>query len=257
MATTLASLPPAPQLPDLDIVMEPVPGDVTREPALSACGAQGAEPALGQVYLARHGQTESNLLRRYAGYSSEPLTETGRSQMGGLAAQLSLCGIAEIWTSAVTRARASAHVVSQMLSVPVRVDSRLNELRMGPWEGLTEAQVAHRFPDAYALWCTLPDRLALDGRETLGAVAARVTAAMRDAASRPRPVLLMTHVAPLRVAVLHSLGLPLRLYKRVHVSNGDCVRVDRARCEIYRLGEDRSLRHRRNLALARPERSVA
>src|SRR6266571_1874208 len=219
MATTLASLPPAPQLPDLDIVMEPVPGDVTREPALSACGAQGAEPALGQVYLARHGQTESNLLRRYAVYSSEPLTETGRSQMGGLAAQLSLCGIAEIWTSAVTRARASAHVVSQMLSVPVRV--------------------------------------ALDGRETLGAVAARVTAAMRDAASRPRPVLLMTHVAPLRVAVLHSLGLPLRLYKRVHVSNGDCVRVDRARCEIYRLGEDRSLRHRRNLALARPERSVA
>src|SRR6266571_216257 len=166
-------------------------------------------------------------------------------------------GTLSIWLTTCARARASAHVVSQMLSVPVRVDSRLNELRMGPWEGLTEAQVAHRFPDAYALWCTLPDRLALDGRETLGAVAARVTAAMRDAASRPRPVLLMTHVAPLRVAVLHSLGLPLRLYKRVHVSNGDCVRVDRARCEIYRLGEDRSLRHRRNLALARPERSVA
>ena len=242
MATTLASLPAtdgrrsgAPQLPDLDIVTEPV----------------------GQVYVARHGQTESNLLRRYAGYSSEPLTKTGRRQMCGLAAQLALCGIAEIWTSAVTRARESAHLVSQVLSVPVRVDPRLNELRMGPWEGLTEAQVADRFADAYALWCTLPDRLALDGRETLAAVAARVTAALSDAASRPRPVLLMTHVAPLRVAVLRTLGLPLRLYKRVHVPNGDCVRVDRKRCEVRPLGEDRSLRRRLNLALAEPEGSAA
>src|SRR2546425_2363909 len=184
MATTLASLPAtdgrrsgAPQLPDLDIVTEPV----------------------GQVYVARHGQTESNLLRRYAGYSSEPLTKTGRRQMCGLAAQLALCGIAEIWTSAVTRARESAHLVSQVLSVPVRVDPRLNELRMGPWEGLTEAQVADRFADAYALWCTLPDRLALDGRETLAAVAGLVSAALGEAASRPRPVVLMTPRAPLRV----------------------------------------------------------
>ncbi|HEV8382704.1 MAG TPA: histidine phosphatase family protein [Gemmatimonadales bacterium] len=232
MATTLASFPVAPQLPDL-------------------------EPALGQVYLARHGETESNLERRYAGYSAEPLTETGRSQMGGLAAQLGRCGIAEIWTSAVARARESAHLVSQMLRAPVRVDSRLNELRMGPWEGLTEAQVADRFPDAYALWCTLPDRLVLDGRETLEAVAARVTAAMRDAASRPGPVLLMTHVAPLRVAVLHTLGLPLRLYKLVHVSNGACVRVDRRQCEVYPLSEEQSLRHRLNLALSGPESSAA
>jgi len=230
---------------------------VTRESALLACGAQGPEPALGQVYLARHGQTESNLVRRYAGYSAEPLTETGRGQISGLAAQLGLCGIAEIWTSAVARARESAHLVSQMLSAPVRVDSRLNELRMGPWEGLTEAQVADRFPDAYALWCTLPDRLVLDGRETLEAVAARVTAAMRDAASRPGPVLLMTHVAPLRVAVLHTLGLPLGLYKRVHVSNGACVRVDRRQCEVYPLSEERSLRHRLKLAFPGPESSAA
>src|SRR2546422_10863001 len=101
---------------------------------------------------------------------------------------------------------------------------------MGPWEGLTEAQVADRFADAYALWCTLPDRLALDGRETLAAVAGRVTAALSDAAGRPRPLLLMTHVAPLRVAVLRTLGLPLRPYKRGHGPNGDCGPVVRQRC---------------------------
>src|SRR3989454_10942168 len=128
MATTLASLPAidgrrsgAPQLPDLDIVTHPV----------------------GQVYVARHGQTESNLLRRYAGYSSEPLTKTGRSQMAGLAAQLALCGIAEIWTSAMTRARESAHLVrseehTSELQSPCNLVCRLLlEKKKAPGVGVT------------------------------------------------------------------------------------------------------------------------
>ena len=114
-----------------------------------------------------------------------------------------------------------------------------------------------RFPDAHALWCTLPDRLALEGRETLAVLATRVRAVVNDAVRRPHPVLLMTHVAPMRVAVLRALGLPLRLYKRVHVANGDCVHVDQVQGEAYRLGEGRSMRERLALSLGGPESSVA
>jgi len=252
-------------------VVEPTPGDLLKEsssptgearvPRLRArpTRAPGAtpDPGLTVVYVARHGQTESNLLRRYAGYSPEPLTAAGRGQIGGLAAQLGLAGIAEIWTSEVARARESAELVGSVLSIPVRADARLNEMRMGPWEGLTERQVAEQFPDAHAVWCTLPDRVRIDGRETLDALAARVTAVLSDATRQPHPVLLMTHVAPMRVAVLKSLGLPLRLYKRVHVANGDCVQVDQVHGEVYRLGEGRSLRQRLTLSLGGPESSVA
>jgi len=252
-------------------VVEPTPGDLLKEsssptgearvPRLQARPTRtpGAtqEPGLTVVYLARHGQTESNLLRRYTGYSPEPLTAAGRGQIGGLAAQLGLAGIAEIWTSEVTRARESAELVGSVLSIPVRADARLNEMRMGPWEGLTEDQVAARFPEASALWCTLPDRVKIEGRETLDTLATRVTAAVQDAVRQPHAVLLMTHVAPMRVAVLSALGLPLRLYKRVHVANADCVQVDQLRGEVYRLGEGQSLRQRLTLSLGGPESSVA
>ena len=207
------------------------------------------------AYLARHGQTESNRLRRYAGASSESVTHTGCVEMLGLAIRLGGCGIAEIRTSEVTRARESADVIGRVLGVPVRVDTRLNEMRMGPWEGLTEVEVAARFPEAYTVWRTFPDRLTLEGRETLDQLAARVAAAVRDVAQQPAPVLLMTHVAPIRVAVLSALGLSLALYKHVRVRNGTCVTIHSVHADVHRLGEVRSLRE--ELPLAAPDMSVA
>jgi len=230
--------------------VDPLPGDVRQQQAASwSAGMTRARPSGPQsrpstlVYLARHGQTESNLLGRYAGYSAESINELGRTQMQGLAARLEGCGIAEIWTSDVPRARESAELVARLLGVPLRSDERLNEMRLGPWEGLTEAEVARDFPGAYSLWCTVPDRLTLDGRETLHAVAERIASAVSDAVREPRPVLLMSHVAPIRVAVLAALAVPLSQYKRLHMGNGDGVVIDRTNAEARRLGEDRSLQH--------------
>jgi probable phosphoglycerate mutase len=236
--------------------VELAPTDVVRESLLRGSAAlppqpqeAGAPHPVTPIYLARHGQTESNLLRRYGGSSSESLTDAGRAEMSGLAARLGACGLAEIRTSEVTRARESADLIGRVLGVPVRVDARLNEMRLGPWEGLTEVEVAARFPDAYAVWRTVPDRLTLDGRETLDELAARVTAAVRDAASRSAPVLLMTHVAPIRVAVLRALGLSLGLYKHVRVHNGTCVTIHRAQADVHRLGEARCLREELSMAV--------
>lgn len=220
-------------------VLDPLSEQLTRE--RGHVPVHHKSPTL--VYLARHGQTESNAARRYAGYSPEPLTDVGRSQMTGLGARLALSGIAEIWTSEVARARESAELLGGILAAPVRAEPRLNEIRMGPWEGLGEREVAQRFPNEYALWCSLPDRLVMEGRETLDSLATRVTAVVADAASRPKPVLLVTHVAPIRVAVLRALGLPLSAYKTVVIGNGDTLVVDHGQSQAQRLGESRSLRH--------------
>ena len=233
--------------------MDRLPGDVRQKSAAAAPGARAHSFTL--VYLARHGQTESNVLQRYAGSGAEPITDRGRGQMSALAARLGLCGIGEIWTSEVARAQESADLVARILGIPVRTDARLNEIRMGPWEGLTEAEVAQHYPAAHALWCTVPDRVVLKGRETLDALAARVLPAVHEAARQPHPVLLMTHVAPVRVGVLAALSLPLRYYKRLHVANGDAVVIDRAKAEARRLGEDQSLQ--RELPVSGPESSIA
>ena len=195
------------------------------------------------TYLARHGETSSNVVGRYAGESDEPLTPLGRSQVRGLAAQLAQCGIGQIWTSQVARASESAHILAEALGVDVRLDPRLNEMQMGPWEGLTEEEVAAQYAEEYRTWLGSPDRLSLAGRETLDMVAARVMEAVREAAAGPCAVLLVTHVAPMRVAALRTLDVPLSRYKRLQVRNAECLAVHTAVREVRRLGATRSLRH--------------
>lgn len=207
----------------------------------------------GFVYLVRHGETASNAIQRYAGRSDEDLLPSGREQMAHLAVALQGTDVGAIWTSGIRRAVESAQILGDALEVPVIVDHRLDELVMGPWEGLAEREVAERFPGEYRIWLTQPDRLLMEGRETLADLAQRVGSAVRAAASNSEPVLLVTHVAPIRVATLQVLQLPLRLYKSVCIANADCVLCDVERGEARRLGASTSIRQELGLQVRTPQ----
>lgn len=194
------------------------------------------------VFLARHGETESNRVGRYAGRNNEPLTKRGRSQVLGLAEQLDGLGVRQIWSSPVWRALESATLLSALLRLPITIDHRLDEMRLGPWEGRTEAEVARDFPDDYALWLSHPDQVRLDGRETLAQVAARMTGALADARATHLPTILITHVAPIRVAALATMGCSLGAYKRLAVPNAGCVRLDGASRQASWVPQGTSLR---------------
>jgi len=196
------------------------------------------------ILIARHGETQSNLTNLYAGRSAEPLTSAGRAQVTHLASGLGGTEIGQIWTSSIGRALESARLLGERLRIPVRIDSRLDEMQLGPWEGRTEEEVARDFPDAYALWLSQPDEVRVEGRETLGQVAARVMAVVADAeaAAMRKSVLLMTHVAPVRVAVLSVLRYPLAAYKRLVVPNASCVRLDRVAEQATWTSDGTSLR---------------
>ena len=194
------------------------------------------------VYLARHGETEANLAHRYAGRAPEGLTRSGRTQVEVLSERLAERSISGIWTSDLNRARESAEILAHRLGVGVSVDPRLTELGMGPWEGLTESEVARRYPAEYGLWLEKPDQLDMPGRETLAGLAERVLAAVASASEHADPMLLVSHVAPTRVAILRTLGLPLRLYKRVLVENAECFEIYRALGEVRRSSSSENLR---------------
>jgi len=113
---------------------------------------------------------------------------------------------------------------------------------MGPWEGLTETDVAVRYPAEYRLWLEKPDDLRMEGRETLAALAERVLPAVANASEHPNPILLVSHVAPARVAILETLALSLRLYKQVRVENAACFEIYKSLGEVRRTDSSESLR---------------
>ena len=177
------------------------------------------------VHVVRHGEIDSNRVGRYAGRSAEGLNLQGVAQTRAIAELLADVGLEGIRSSSVGRALQTATRVGELLGLSVDVDDRLDEMALGPWEGMLETDVARDYPDSHSIWLTRPNELRLPGRETLEDVQGRVTAAIADA-SRTGQLLLVTHVAPIRVAILSTLGRCLSEYKRISVPNSACFRFD-------------------------------
>ncbi|PWK46357.1 histidine phosphatase family protein, partial [Pleionea mediterranea] len=69
-------------------------------------------------YLARHGETEWNRIKRLQGRLDSPLTEQGIQQANDLAASMTNYSVDAVITSPLLRARRTAEICQQQLNVP-------------------------------------------------------------------------------------------------------------------------------------------
>jgi probable phosphoglycerate mutase len=172
------------------------------------------------LLLLRHGQTALSVDRRFSGVGDPPLTSTGESQARALAARVAgLAGRpAAVWTSPLRRASATASLVAGALDLEVRTDDRLRECDFGAWEGLTFAEVQERHPEQLAAWFGDPE-VAAPGGESFAGVTRRVRQA-RDAiltAHPGEPVVVVSHVTPIKVLLRLALDAPPSVLYRLHL----------------------------------------
>jgi broad specificity phosphatase PhoE len=153
-----------------------------------------------ELLLARHGETDWNRERRIQGHTDVPLNARGVKQARVLAEILAPVRLAAVYSSDLTRARETAAMVARAHSLDVLVERRLREKNFGSWEGLTDVEIADRFPDAVrGRWG--------DG-ETTEQVATRVVEVIDVIRARhgDGTVLVVSHGGPLR-AILAHLGV--------------------------------------------------
>ncbi len=152
------------------------------------------------LLLVRHGETDWNLQRRVQGHSDTPLNDTGRRQAETLADELAGERIDAVYSSDLLRAHETARIVARRRGLDVTATPDLRERHFGTWEGLTDAEILFRFPEAR------------DGpwgdAETKDELAHRVLGALhRIAETHPgQRVLVVSHGGPLRV-VLARCGI--------------------------------------------------
>ncbi len=85
-----------------------------------------------------------------------------------------------IYTSPIRRAIQTAEIISTFLNVSkIRIEEALKEMKLGPWEGLSENEIAIKYPEEFKLWNSKPVKLKLPGRETLSTVQNRAVKAVR------------------------------------------------------------------------------
>ena len=176
-----------------------------------------------KFYLVRHGEIEANIRKVYAGRSPEKLTAKGRRQASMMAEELRQSGIAKIYCSPVRRALETAEIIGSDLNKKPILEPAFAELVMGPWEGKSEAEVQRDYPTEWQIWNTRPAELILPGRETLEELRQRSLqglAAIQAQNDYSSGVLIVTHVAVIRVLLLYQQAWELNLYRTIAIPHG-------------------------------------
>jgi len=109
------------------------------------------------LYFCRHGETEANVELRFQGRTVDtPLTPRGREQAHAVAQslkqQVPAPASLDYVCSPLQRARTTMEIIRGDLDLPpngYRTDDRLQEINLGAWDGLTDAQAKALDPAAF------------------------------------------------------------------------------------------------------------
>ena len=179
------------------------------------------------LLMIRHGEIPSNINKVYAGRSPEHLTEKGVRQARQVSEKLKSLKIDALYSSPIQRALQTTQILSEDIGVDLEVDDAFRELEMGPWEGLSENDVAKEYPGEWSIWNSDPTKLRLAGRETLDELLGRVLTGVKSIydKAKDRNVVIVTHVAIIRVLLLWHEKKSLNLYKSIHIPNAEIFEI--------------------------------
>jgi len=155
------------------------------------------------IFLARHGQTDYNLGRRFQGLLPVPLNETGRRQAAELAELAAAHDFRALWCSPLTRARETADIVGARIGLEPIEDSRLVETDTGDWTDRWWSDVEKEDPDGLAAFLRSDPDFAFPGGESYKEQTARSVDALRDIAKGAKPALVVCHAMVIRLVVMH------------------------------------------------------
>ena len=130
-----------------------------------------------RLILIRHGQTDSNLKRRYSGFLDVDINATGRKQARRLAGRLKDEAIHKVYVSDRKRALSTARIAFKGFKIETVPD--LREMHFGIFEGLTFSQIMRRYPRIYKQWLHDPFRVIIPEGESLREAKVRVARAIK------------------------------------------------------------------------------
>jgi probable phosphoglycerate mutase len=148
----------------------------------------------------RHGETEWARLGRHTGRTDIPLTPLGREQAAAVEGRLAGHSFADVWSSPLSRALATARLAG--FADRVETSDDLLEWDYGADEGRTTAEIRLERP-GWTIWDTGPK----DG-ETIQQVAERVDRVIARARSASGDVLVFAHGHVLRILAARWIGQP-------------------------------------------------
>jgi len=175
---------------------------------------------LGLIHIVRHGETPYNRQGRLQGQLDVPLSAEGLVQADRLAKRLGSHRIHTVFSSDLMRARVTAVRIADATGAELIVDSRLRELDVSKWSGLTLHEVQEQFPQELAEWKRKPLDVSPHGGETILDMAERIRAFIAEHSwEGSATYAIVTHGHAIKVLLCLMLGMDLSLKDRFWADN--------------------------------------
>lgn len=175
--------------------------------------------------MVRHGRTAANASGLLLGRADPGLDTVGVAQAAALGATVASARPDRLVTSPLARARATAAAVSDSCGgLEITVDERWIELDYG---SLDQTPIAAIPAETWAQW-RADIRFAPSGGETLAALGERVRSACEELmAADGAPIVVVTHVSPVKAATVWALGVGDEVAWRLYVAPASITRIGR------------------------------
>lgn len=158
-----------------------------------------------KVYYVRHGQTDWNLERRMQGGGTEKaLNETGLKQAEQTRKELENVDYDIVIRSPMHRAEQTAEIINQGRNVPIIVDERMRERKLGELEGHPITNEMESRIWNYEL------NAPINGGESLHEFEKRILDFLEDIKQKykDKTVLIVAHGGVAKVLKAHLYGMP-------------------------------------------------
>ncbi len=156
-----------------------------------------------KLYLIRHGESQANCQRRFAGNYDIDLTELGYAQAVRIPPVFDGVPIDAIFASDLQRAYHTAVPLAESRGMQIIKAPDFREIYAGEWEGATFDEITERYAEDYAVWKNDIGRAVCTGGESVAHLAERVLAAITKIARGydGKTVVIATHATPIRSLV--------------------------------------------------------
>ena len=166
-----------------------------------------------KLVLVRHGESEANHIRAFAGHYNAKLTNLGHLQAEATAEYIkSHFYITKVYASDLSRAFETGKAIAKASGVPIVENQALREIRAGEWEGKLIADLLVQYEKDYGVWRTDIGNATATGGESVTELLDRVSDELESIAkAHPgEEIAIATHATPIRGFTLcnerHSMG---------------------------------------------------
>ncbi len=183
-----------------------------------------------ELYLVRHGETESNKQKRYQGWTESPLSEKGLRQAENAGLFLSRMEVSAVYSSDLNRAVNTAQVIGAARGLKPKVTPLLREIHFGEWEGLTFEEIEKSWGHQISSWLDDPFHKAAPGGETLEKVCQRMRIFLEEVSGIHQDgdrLVAVSHGGSIRALLYNLLSLDLPSFWEIRIDNASISLVRR------------------------------